>query len=79
MALWGEEMSVVRGWGFLLVARVGRGREHCARMEFFVGCKSWKRKRALCENEVFLLVARVGRGQDGHREEGGYLWPEEPI
>jgi hypothetical protein len=48
-------------------------------MEFFVGCKSWKRKRALCENEVFLLVARVGRGEDGHREEGGYLWPEEPI
>jgi hypothetical protein len=41
---------------------MGRGRECCARMGFFVGCKSWERKRALCKNGVFLLVAIVGRG-----------------
>jgi hypothetical protein len=38
-----------------LVARVGRGRERSARMGFFVGSKSWERKRTLCENGFFWL------------------------
>jgi hypothetical protein len=33
---------------------MGRGKEHCARMSFFDGCKSWERKRALCEMGVFV-------------------------
>jgi hypothetical protein len=60
MAPWGEEGSVVRGQGFLLVARVRRGRERRARMGFFVGCKSWERKRALCENGVFCWLQEWG-------------------
>jgi hypothetical protein len=32
----GEEGSVVRGWGFLLVARVGRGRGRCVRVGFLL-------------------------------------------
>jgi hypothetical protein len=59
MAPWGEEESVVRGWGF------------------FVGCKSWMRKRVLCENEVFIGCKSGERKRVlGGR---GYLWPEEPI
>lgn len=54
MAPWGEEESAVRGWGFLLVARVGRGRGRCARMGFFVGCKSGERKRALGGRGIFM-------------------------
>jgi hypothetical protein len=64
---------------------IGRGRERCARMGFFVGCNSGERKRALCENEGFLLVARVGIGRGCWARRGlllvtrlGYLWPE-PI
>jgi hypothetical protein len=55
-----------------------REREHCPRTGFFVGCKSWERKGALCEDGVFMLVARVGRGEEGAGRKG-YLWPEEPI
>jgi hypothetical protein len=69
----------MRGWGFLLVARVGRGREHCARMGFFVGCKNWERKRALRENGVFCWFQEWGEEK---RALGGreiFLWPEEPI
>jgi hypothetical protein len=40
---------------FLLVARVGRGRGHCARMGFFVGCKSGERKRALEGRGIFMV------------------------
>jgi hypothetical protein len=43
-----------------LVARVGRGREHCARMGLFFGCMSWERKRVLCENGVFCWLQEWG-------------------
>jgi hypothetical protein len=33
---------------------MGGGRERCARMGFFVGCKSWERKGALCEDGFFV-------------------------
>jgi hypothetical protein len=36
MAPWGEEGSVLRGWGFLLVARVGRGEEGAGRKGVFM-------------------------------------------
>jgi hypothetical protein len=29
-------------------------------MGFFVGCKSWERKRALCENGVFCWLQEWG-------------------
>jgi hypothetical protein len=78
MAPWGEERSIVRGWSFLLVARVGRGREHCARKGYLVASKSGERKRALCENGVFCWL------QEWEEEKWalggrGYLWPEEHI
>jgi hypothetical protein len=50
----GREESVVREWGFLLVARMGRARGLCARMGFFVGCKSGERKRALGEKDAVV-------------------------
>jgi hypothetical protein len=43
-----------------LVARIGRGRERFVRMGFFVGCKSWERKRTLCENGVFCWLQEWG-------------------
>jgi hypothetical protein len=39
---------------------MGRGRERCARMVFFVGCKSWVRKGPLCENGVFCWLQELG-------------------
>jgi hypothetical protein len=39
---------------FLLVTSVGRGRGRCARMVFFVGCKSGERKRALGERGMVI-------------------------
>jgi hypothetical protein len=50
-----------------------REREHCARTGFFVGCKSWERKGALCEDGVFMLVARVGRGEEGAGRKGVFM------
>jgi hypothetical protein len=41
MAPLGEVESVVREWGFLLVAIVGRGRGHCARMRVFCWLQEW--------------------------------------
>jgi hypothetical protein len=56
---------------------MGRRRELCAMMEFFVGCKSWERNRVFCENEVFCWLQEWGEKRAlGGR---GYLWPEEPI
>ena len=54
MAPWGEEESVVRGWGF------------------FVGCKSWERKRALCENGVFCWLQEWG-AEEGARRMGIFM------
>jgi hypothetical protein len=47
---------------------MGRGREHCARMGFFVGCKSWERKRALCENRVFCWLQEWGAEEGAGRK-----------
>jgi hypothetical protein len=43
---------------------MGRGKERCARMGFFVGCKSWERKGELCEKGVFGCL------QEWREEEG---------
>jgi hypothetical protein len=61
-----------------LVARVGRGREHCARMGFFVGCKSWERKRALCENEIFCWLQEL-RKEEGAGRKGDIYGPRNPF
>jgi hypothetical protein len=62
-----------------LVSRIGRGRERFVRMGFFVGCKSWERKRTLCENGGFLLVARVGRGEKGAKRKGDIYGQRNPL
>jgi hypothetical protein len=65
MAPWGVEERAVRELGFVLVARVGRGRGRCARMSFFARVG---RGRGRSARRGLLLVARLG-----------FLWPEEPI
>jgi hypothetical protein len=42
------------------IGSIGRGREHCVRMGFFVGCKSWERKGALCEDGVIFWLHELG-------------------
>jgi hypothetical protein len=86
MAPWGEEENVAYAAPLEDNSSIGRGRERCAIMGFFVGCKSGDKKRALCENVVFLLVARLGRGRGRRARRGilliarmGYLWLEKPI
>jgi hypothetical protein len=51
---------------------MGRGREHCARMEFFVGYKSWERKGALCGDGVFCWLQELGE-EEGAMREWGFL------
>jgi hypothetical protein len=54
MAPWEEEECHAMMRFFLLVTSVGRGRGRCARMGFFVGCKSGERKRALGGRRIFI-------------------------
>jgi hypothetical protein len=64
---------------------MGRGRERCSRIGFFVGCKNGERKRVLCENEVFVgCKSRERKRALGEKgpfvgSKLEYLWPEEPI
>jgi hypothetical protein len=51
---------------------MGRGRECCLRMGFFVGCKSWERKGALCEDGVFCWLQELGE-EEGAVREWGFL------
>jgi hypothetical protein len=51
---------------------MGRGRERYARMGFFVGCKSWERKGALCEDGVFCWLQELGE-EEGAEREWGFL------
>jgi hypothetical protein len=51
---------------------MGRGRGHYVRMEFFVGCKSGERKRALCENGVFCWLQEWGE-EEGTGEKGAFV------
>jgi hypothetical protein len=54
MAPWGEEGSAMRGWGFLLVAIVGRGRGRCVRMRFLLVEEWGEEKRVLGGRGIFL-------------------------
>jgi hypothetical protein len=56
---------------------MGRGRERCARMGFFVGCKSWERKGALCEDGVFCWLQELGEEEGVVRELGFFCWLQE--
>jgi hypothetical protein len=51
---------------------MGRGRECCARIVFFVGCKNWERKRMLCENVVFCWLQEWG-AEEGARKKGIFM------
>jgi hypothetical protein len=52
---------------------MGRGRECCAWTGFFVGCKSWLRKRALCENGVFCWLQEWGEKKRALGERGIFM------
>jgi hypothetical protein len=54
------------------IGSIGRGRERCARMSFFVGCKSWERKEALCEDGVFCWLQEL-RDEEGAVREWCFL------
>jgi hypothetical protein len=47
---------------------MGRGREHCARIVFFVGCMNLERKRMLCENVVFCWLQEWGAEEGAGRK-----------
>jgi hypothetical protein len=55
---------------------MGGGRERCARMGFFVGCKSWERKGALCE-DGFFVGCKSWERKRAVCENGVFCWLQE--
>jgi hypothetical protein len=57
---------------------MGRGREHCARMGFFLLVARVGRGRGRCARIGFFVGCKSGEQKRalGGR---GYLWPKEPI